>query len=511
MQLDKYITSSGESLLFIGNPKKDMLDHLAQGPGDIWHSSYDQGFKNCFPDLVYQSAVFWWFLNDFNLMNSGINWRVNAHNFVIRERVWNLIGGFDKDYSDDIIKGLDLGFNILGRINGVPMYVKGLFPNAKIDVTISRKNKYLFFLKNFKKHHSYYMMFRKGLLQFPKEYIAFKKAKKVVSTRSIEVIKPKILNEIEGNPTVSLVIPTMKRQAYTELLLRDHNQQSYLIKEAVIVDATPESERDTKYYKSENFKFDIKVKWQSSKGSCRARNEALELCTGDYIIFADDDVRVLPDFVENHIRLLQTYKASGCNGLDIMAENVNQDLSDLKVRLDQLGESRWKVGVSHLFSNANSCVRHDVVEQLIGNDINFDGGYGEDADFGMRILKAGEILLNNPFSPNLHLKPPQGGYRFWGNQSKILGKNRKAQPWELDNPVGLIRPIPSPTMSYKYMKHFSKDQIKEWRWKYFFIYVFKGKKSTTPLRLLKWPYRRLQFRRSLFYSKHLIKLGERYK
>jgi hypothetical protein len=31
-----------------------------------------------------------------------------------------------------------------------------------------------------------------------------------------------------------------------------------------------------------------------------------------------------------------------------------------------------------------------------GNDVNFDGGYGEDSDFGMSLSKIGVIVLANP-------------------------------------------------------------------------------------------------------------------
>jgi hypothetical protein len=36
-----------------------------------------------------------------------------------------------------------------------------------------------------------------------------------------------------------------------------------------------------------------------------------------------------------------------------------------------------------MFSNANSCVKER--QSIVGNDINFDGGYGEDSDFGMSL------------------------------------------------------------------------------------------------------------------------------
>jgi glycosyltransferase involved in cell wall biosynthesis len=509
--LKSYTTPNGLGLLYSGNPNFSMLDELAEGPGDLWHSSLDQGFKNCFQDIIYQTAIYWWFVNDFDESDSCVNWRVNANNFVVRASAWEEMNGFDTQYSTDIMSGLDFGFNMLRNCSGTPLFIKNLYPKDNLSVTISAPDRYLFYLKNFKKHHSYYMMFRKGVFQIRKEFKAFSKSKKNIVNKSYGNISVRSLHEIKGKPTVSLVIPTMKRQEYTQLLLNDHKNQTYQITEAVIVDATPKEERDNKYYRQEDFNFTVKVKWQTTKGSCRARNEAMELCSGDYIIFADDDIRIQPSFVENHIKLLQTYNAAACNGLDIMAENVNQNLNDLKSRLASLGKGRWRVGVSPMFSNANSCVRRDYITKLIGNDINFDGGYGEDADFGLSIIKKGGVLLHNPFSANLHLKPPVGGYRWWGSEAKKKGSSRKKQPWELDNPVKNIRPVPSPTITYGILKHFTEKQVKEWRFKHFFMYLFKGNKKGVLRRFLKLPYKQIQFSKSLEYAKALINLGVRYK
>lgn len=512
MKFKKYTANNNEILLYTGEPNLLVLEELITGPGDLWHSSLDQGFKNCFEDLIYQTAVFWWFLNDFENVKSCINWRVNYDGFVIRESIWNKLKGIDIQYDSKYMSGLDLGYNLLRNSGGVSMYVKGLYSNVnKIDLQISPSDRYLFFFKNFKTHHAYYMLIRKGVFNFFVEYKALVKAKKKAKKVENILIKPRELKPVEGQPSVSLVVPTMKRQKHAQLLLEDHRVQTYLIKEVVIVDATPENERDEIYYNNEDFPFDVKVKWQTSKGSCRARNEAISMCSGDYIIFADDDIRILPDFVENHIKLLQTYKAAACNGLDIMAKHVNQDLDDLKERLKLIDDERWRVGVSSNFSNANSCIRKDLVDKLIGNDVNFDGGYGEDSDFGLSILKTGGVVLFNPFSPNLHLKPAVGGYRWWGKEANKIGKKRKQQPWELDSPVNYIKPVPSPTITYGILKHFKPIQVREWRLKYFFIYLFKDDLKALPIRLLKLPYRQLQFSKSLFYAKKLIKLGKRYK
>ncbi len=512
-QLKEYTTKSGVAVLYCGNPNLSKIDELVLGCGDLWHSSLDQGFKNAFEDIIYQTAVYWWYLNDFDNLDECICWRVNPNEFVVRKNVWNTnLKGLDSNYKGDFIKGIDLGYSLLRNLGGIPLYIKGLFQALENDVEVSPFDRYVFYRKHFKIHHSYYMMNKKGVFNFGKELSAFQQAKRGYKKQdSYSIVAPRKLNEIKGKPTVSLVIPTMKRQKYTQLLLEDYKNQTYQISQVVIVDATPKEERDSNYYKQENFDFKVDVKWQTTKGSCRARNEAIETCTGDYIIFADDDIRIQPNFVENHIRLLQTYNADACNGLDIMAENVHQDLTDLANKLEKLGDNRWKVGATASFSNANSCVKREWVTKTIGNDINFDGGYGEDSDYGLRLIKEGAKVLFNPFSANLHLKPPVGGYRWWGTQAKVIGKKRKQQPWELDKPVKYIRPVPSPTITYGILKHFKSEQVNEWRNKHFFIYIFKAPKKEFIIRLLKYPYKQLQFSKSLAYAKRLLDLGTRYK
>ena len=194
-----------------------------------------------------------------------------------------------------------------------------------------------------------------------------------------------------------------------------------------------------------------------------------------------------------------------------MAANPAQDLEDLEKRLEILGDRRWLVGSTQMFSNANSCVKKEYVDVLVGNDINYDGGYGEDGDFGISLLKLGIPILHNPFSVNLHLKPASGGYRFWGSQAKIMGKKRKQQPWELDTAVKWIRPVPSPTLMYQFHKQFTKEQVTEFRHKYFFLFLFKGPKWSILFRLLRVPYKQLQFNKSIFYAKKLLALGVRTK
>ena len=512
VNFQEYTTQSGEEILYKGTPDLEILEQLANGHGDIWHSSFEQGYKNAFPEIIYQTIVFSWYVNDFDNLNQSISWRLNPNLFAVRKSVWKKLGGFDSQYDNQQLQAFDFAFNALTNSGAIPLYVNKLYANNDIDeINISAKDRYVFYRKNFKIHHSFFMLFRKGFWNL-KEWNALFYAKNNFSKKSdLPIILPRKLFEIEGNPRVSIVIPTMMRQDFTINLLEDLNKQTYLNFEVLVVDATPEENRNYEIYNSNNYSFEVKFQWESKKGSCIQRNKAISLCTGEYIIFSDDDIRVQPNFIENHLKLLQTYKAGACNGLDIRADHQKQNLKDLDEKLSILNSKRWIVGASNSFSNANSCVKTEHVRKLIGNDINYDGGYGEDSDFGISLTKIGVSVLHNPFSVNLHLKPPVGGYRFWGNQSKILGKKRKPQPWELDTPVKNIRPLPSPTIMYQIHKQFSKQQYIEYKYKYFAMYLFKGNKWKFPLRILKIPYRIVQFNKSVFYAKKLLQLGKRTK
>jgi glycosyltransferase involved in cell wall biosynthesis len=510
-QLKEYTTETGEILLYTGTPDFKKLEVLSKGAGDIWHSSFEQGYKNAFPELVYQTAVFFWYLNDFDDLEECVSWRVNPNEFAVRKSVWEITKGFDVDYESFQMQGLDFGFQCIRFLGAIPLYVKELFSLKKKEtVVISTKDRHLFFRKNYKTSHAIFMIYRLGFWKIS-EWKMLLAIKNNFQKRIYSVMIPaRELGAIKGAPSVSYIIPTMLRQEYTVQLFEDLAVQNYKPTQVVVVDATPKNQRDESLYQQKNYPFDLKVIWQQSKGSCRARNEAIAICSGEYVVFGDDDIRVPSDFIENHIRLLQTYDAGACNGLDIRAEMPTQNLNDLSNKLKALHPKRFFVGSAQTFSNANSCVKIEYVDQLIGNDINFDGGYGEDSDFGMSLSKIGVTVLFNPFSANLHLKPPSGGYRFWGTQAKIVGKKRKKQPWELDNPVKWIRPVPSPTIMYGIIKQFTPQQLIEYKHKHFSYYLFSGSKLGILYRLVRLPYKNIQFNKSVLYARKLMDLGIRH-
>ncbi|SEP54934.1 glycosyltransferase family 2 protein [Flavobacterium urocaniciphilum] len=496
-----HITSNGEEILYTGSPDLQLLENLSLGAGDIWHSSFKQGYFNFFEEIIYFAATFNFLSHDFPNLKQCVSWRINPEAFAVRKSVWERLDNWDIDFKTEEMRAINFGFNAVKNQGAVSLYVENLFTEVSTKLPkVNVFDMFLFYRKNFKKRHSVYLLIRKGLFNFNywNAYLKTKKIKQI--TGQLKALNIKDLQPVKGSPTIGYVIPTMLRQNFTRELIICLKNQTVPPTKVVVVDATPLENRQEKIYEIDNLPFELIVQFQTTKGSCRARNEALELLDTDYVIFGDDDICIPDNFVENHILFLQNYNADACNGLDIRADHEKQTLNDLWPKLKEIENIRWKSGVSFNYSNANSCVSRAVLNVLKDNDVNFDGGYGEDTDFGLRILKNGFVLLHNPFSANLHLKPAQGGYRFWGNQAK----KRKAMPWEGDFPVKNIFPIPSPTISYYNLKHYDKKALKEYKIKHFLLYLGSGSISDRVLKFITLPKKFMQYEKSIFYAKKLI-------
>src|SRR5215831_1052558 len=112
---------------------------------------------------------------------------------------------------------------------------------------------------------------------------------------------------------VSILIPVYNSAAYLEQTLQSALNQSWQMREIVVVDdgSTDESVVIAKAYAEKGL---IKFFQQANGGACKARNRAFAESTGDYIQYLDADDLLAPDKIEIQMKRLAGSAMNVCNG-----------------------------------------------------------------------------------------------------------------------------------------------------------------------------------------------------
>lgn len=109
-------------------------------------------------------------------------------------------------------------------------------------------------------------------------------------------------------PKVSVIVATYRRDNDLERALKSLQQQNYRDFEIIVVDDNDDENWNLKVAAIiENYKEiikDIKITYMQNHpnmGSAKTRNRGIEVATGDYICFLDDDDEYLPDRIINQV------------------------------------------------------------------------------------------------------------------------------------------------------------------------------------------------------------------
>lgn len=109
-------------------------------------------------------------------------------------------------------------------------------------------------------------------------------------------------------PLVSVVIPTYDRPHLLKRAIESVLAQTYDAIELIVVDdCSPTSVEDVvQTIATDEFEVGVKfVRHDENQGGCAARNTGLEVTSGDYIAFLDDDDRWHEMKVEKQVRAFQ--------------------------------------------------------------------------------------------------------------------------------------------------------------------------------------------------------------
>jgi glycosyltransferase involved in cell wall biosynthesis len=230
---------------------------------------------------------------------------------------------------------------------------------------------------------------------------------------------------IVKNPKISVIIPTLNRYEYLKDVLLDLEHQNYVNFDVIIVDQSEPYDKD--FYTS--FNLDIKLIRQEEKALWKARNTAVKISDADYLLLFDDDSRIEKDWITNHLKCLDFFKASISSGVSIsvIGDKVPQNYSFFRVS-DQI-------------DTGNVLIKRDVFQTIGLFDRQFEKQRMGDGEYGLRAYLEGFLNVSNPYAKRLHLKVGTGGLRQMGS-------------WDGFRPKKFFDPRPVPSVLYLFRKYF---------------------------------------------------------
>jgi glycosyltransferase involved in cell wall biosynthesis len=135
---------------------------------------------------------------------------------------------------------------------------------------------------------------------------------------------------------------------------------------------------------------------QPNSGLAKARNAGIARASGEQIVFVDDDVLVLPNFVAEHLRTHAAHPQAIVRGGAIEVEDF-----------DDLPPPVWSIKnySGNFFWTTNVSVPLATMRAIGGFDESFSEYGWEDIDVGLRLRARGVRAVFNPKALVYHYKP----------------------------------------------------------------------------------------------------------
>ncbi|MEM0575261.1 glycosyltransferase family 2 protein [Flavobacterium polysaccharolyticum] len=240
-----------------------------------------------------------------------------------------------------------------------------------------------------------------------------------------------------------LVIPTRDRIGFLSNLLLDLNAFAPYISQVVIVDQSVE-DYTTNLEKLElNYPYTL-VKNDRSHSVNHSRNQALAFYKEEeWLFFLDDDLRIPSQAFEKIVATLQP------NVIDVLIPGIQ--FEGMEEKEFQFHTVLDTIAKPHNFSKGRFrlqvCSGMNIVKKSVFKETGFYFDehftiWGDDWDYGMRLLQAGANIYYQPEILVEHLHAPSGGQRDKGKSMNVALEKQKLY-------------------FYFYRKHFSKIVLKQ--------------------------------------------------
>jgi glycosyltransferase involved in cell wall biosynthesis len=232
---------------------------------------------------------------------------------------------------------------------------------------------------------------------------------------------------VKEAPLVTIVVPTLNRYSYLNNVLNDLEKQHYKNFEVIVCDQSELIDKD--FYVGRNLP--LTVIEQKEKALWLARNESIKAAKGNFIALSDDDMRISPDWLIQHLKCIDFFK------VDISAGTFNPETVDSE---NIMGSFSW---ASH-FSTNNVLLKKEVFRTVGLFDRRFEKQRMGDGEFGMRCYLNGIRSVSNPVAASVDVKAPVGGLRQMGS-------------WDSIRPTKIFAPRPVPSVLYYARRYFGNN------------------------------------------------------
>jgi len=396
-------------------PSTNLVEQLLSSTSDVWHAGLKLGLSGK-PEIINYVSPTWMLNRDPDPDQEATSWRLSLRACLFRTEVLRQMGGPDPAFETLDCAGLELGFRCI-RAGVFMRYVPDLLPTVseqhseEIPLLDQLRFVRLGFDRKWVKWASFRRFFDK-----PQELFSIIRAQKEIQDTAVQktktIYKRTLPDSVKlQHARVSVLIPTIRRYPYLRTLLSQLREQTIIPHEIIVVDQTPQSERDLDLPKDFG---DLPVRWiyLDQAGQCSSRNKGLKKASGDFILFVDDDDEVPPDLIERHLENLFLYQCSVSSGVA------------LEPGQKELPEDFRFLRLSDVFPTNNTMIRKGILEKSGLFDLAYDHGQRADHDLGMRLYLAGEMMVLDPSICVLHHHAPMGGLREHKARVDTYAKSR---------------------------------------------------------------------------------------
>ena len=448
--------STAEAWLFwserLGLPDAGRVREILGRPGDAWHAGLRLGTAGLPRGIDYVKPT--WMLNrDPDPAVEATSWRVSLDACLVRTDVLRGLGGVVPEFRTLLAAGLELGHRwvqagVLTRHVGS---LAGENP-APCAPALPLEDELRFLRYRFGRRWSRWSALRMALLgraPLTRSLRMLGDIERAPMPRTAPPYRAPGEEAIETGPSmpiraaaVTVLVPTVDRYPYLEVLLGQLRTQTVKPLEVVIVDQTAPARRRSDL--PGRFP-DLPIRYITldQAGQCSSRNTGLAASRGDYILFLDDDDEIPPDLIERHLAALRRFR----NGVSCGVADEDG--------AGPMPEAFQRTRASDVFPTNNSMIE----KRLLGGsglfDLAYERGARADADLGMRLYLAGNLMVLNPEVRVLHRHAPSGGLRTHGARVITYASSRARLTQ---------RHLPAKTEIYLSERYFKPEQVREMLW-----------------------------------------------